>query len=230
MARLAGAALAVGILCGCSAQAADRPAFCSLPLPNDAARLTCASPSLWPLVRAEGTARQRVYSISGDRANIDRLQVGEIEWRDANCHDEACVEDWYHTQIEFFDKMVADTKAAQAARAPDYAAKMAEYDRTFAGLRHQVMMAYVARSCFLRSEAWGSSIAQAYNLTRIHYEGAHHFDHDEHTSADAHDREIDQDVLHMHPIGDPRMCEALRNSDTMRELDALQYRATGGYH
>lgn len=230
MARLAQALLAASALLSGSALAAERPAFCSHPPNNDAARLTCSTPTLWPLVKEEAAARQRVYVVSENRANIDRLRAPENDWRDANCHDVACVEDWYQTQIEFFDKMVVDTKATLAARAPDYAAKMAEYDRMFAGLRRQVMLAYVARSCFLRSEAWGNSIAQAYNLTRIHFEGARHFDHDEHASADARDRAIDQEVLLAHPIGDASTCESLRNSETMRELDTLQFRATGGYH
>lgn len=211
------------------AHAADRPAFCNNKPKSDSVRITCSTPSLWSLVTQEISARERAYALAG-RASIDKLQSNEIAWRDANCHDSTCLREWYETQVEVFEKMVAYDKATVSARAPDYAAKMTAYDRAFAGLRRQVMLAYVARSCLLRSEAWGDSIAMAYNLTRIDFERTHHFDDDEHRSADARDRAIDDQVLATNPIGMPDTCTRLRNGHTMDDLDALQRRAVGGYH
>lgn len=212
----------------CLASASDSPPFCANQPRTRAQQVTCASPELWPLVKKEADAEKWARSQVGN-PSIDNIESGEIAWRDANCRDVACLKEWYETQIDFLPKFVSDKKA-NLATSPRLKENLAAYDARFADLREQVMLAYVAQGCFLRSQAWFRSIGEAYNLTRIHYENEAKFTPYEHSTANSHDSAIDARVLTEHPFTSAATCNSLRNSPTMDRLDALQRQATGGYH
>lgn len=155
------------------------------------------------------------------------MEDDDVKWRDENCRDSKCLHDWYEGQISFW-AMETRGMRDHAKLAPNHDAHMAAYDKSLNAFHKKVALAYVAVGCRLRSWAWYQTIGESYTLTRIDVERKIGFTPFEHASGDSRDHNIEQAVFKENPV--PGSCDRLRNSAVMADLDALQFRVTGGYH
>lgn len=227
--KLAGSILILMLASTASASAttADAPEFCHAAKLSKTQKITCDSPNLWPLVAKAADARTGYLAEFPGHGPGQKLEDDDVRWRDENCHDAKCLREWYESQISFW-AMETNGMKDLAKIAPNRVAHMAAYDAALNGFHKKVALAYVAVGCRLRSWQWYQSIGESYTLTRIDVERKIGLTAYEHASADSHDHKIEQSVFAANPI--PASCDRLRNSPAMDDLDALQSRATGGYH
>ncbi len=203
------------------------PDFCSVSPLSIAQKITCDDASLWPLVAKTNAAKAAYLAEFPGHGPGQKMEDEETSWRDEHCRDSKCIRDWYESQISFW-AMETNNMRDLTRIAPNREAHMAAYDKSLNDFHKKVALAYVAVGCRLRSWQWYQSIGDAYTLTRIDVERKIGFTSFEHATGDSRDHNIEQAVFAANPI--PASCERLRNSPAMADLDALQFRVTGGYH
>jgi uncharacterized protein len=78
-------------------------------------KLVCSDPQLSSLDDKLAAAYQRAKDVAPDKQSVEDARVQQWQWRQHNCHDKACVANWYERRISELNADYSQGKQAQSA-------------------------------------------------------------------------------------------------------------------